>query len=326
MILFLYGEDTYRSKQKLDAIKSKYIDASLGDTNLSVADFADKDIDFTQISRMILAFPFLAKNRLVVLRNLLSKGNKKLLEQMSTFLSKIPESTHLVFYEEDIPDRRTALFKKLTQPISPEASRGLRSQEFKTLESYQLRKWIDEEVRSRGGEIESAAVDKLVQYVGNDLWRLANEIQKVISYTLHVTSADIELLVKPKIEGNIFGMIDALGQKNSGQALNMTRDLIATGENELYILTMIVYQFRNLLIIKDISNNRQPSTINKFQIAKQSGLNPYVVEKTIHQAKNFTFDQLKNIYHKLLDYDIKMKTGALEPKLGLDMLIVELCN
>jgi len=289
----------------------------LGNTNLAILDVGEDNVDFSKIAREILAFPFLAKNRLVVLENLLSKGNKKLLEQITSFLAKIPESTHLVFYEEDIPDRRTSLFKKLNLPKQ--------SQEFKILETYQLRKWIEEEVKKENAKIEPAAVDKLIQYVGNDLWRLSNEIQKVTSYTLQVTGADVELLVKPKIEGNIFGMIDALGQKNSSQALNMTRDLIATGENELYILTMIVYQFRNLLIIKDVIGDNQ-SFANKFQIAKQSGLNPYVVEKSIHQARNFSFEQLKSIYRKLLDYDIKMKTGVLEPKLGLDMLIVELCN
>ena len=81
MILFLYGEDTYRSKQKLDAIKSKYIDASLGDTNLSVMDIADKkDTDFTDITRTVLALPFLAKNRLVIIKNLLNGKKQKLQE------------------------------------------------------------------------------------------------------------------------------------------------------------------------------------------------------------------------------------------------------
>lgn len=362
MILFLYGKDSYRSKQKLDAIKSKYIDASLGDTNLSIADFADKNLDFTQITRMILAFPFLAKNRLVILKNLLSEGNKKLQEQFLGLLEKVPSSTVLIIYESETPDRRTSLFKKLNKPKQ--------SQEFKPLEPSQLKKWIADEVEKQGGKIESQAIEKLIEYVGSDLWRMSNEIQKVATYKYnarssskgvrsigaslpyirnvpsngasdplltselaYINSSDVELLVKPKVEANIFEMIDFIGQKNSEQAIKSLHDLLGKGENELYILTMIVYQFRNLLIIKDILENSKSqetrykqTSINNFQIAKISGLNPYVVQKTMSQAKNYSMNSLRTIYSKLLDYDLKIKTGKIGPKTALDILVIELSS
>lgn len=372
MILFLYGEDTFRSHQKLAQIKAKFIDASLGDTNLSVADCADKDLDYTEITRMVLAMPFLAKSRLVIIKNLLSEGKKKLQEQMIEFLDKIPESTVLVIYESEKVDRRMALFKALNKSTistyeesipstmlsrayslehtrdrsgqvgtsSPPRRCKIQAQEFKLLEPYELKKWIKNEVESQGGTIDNPAIDKLVEYVGNDLWRISNEIRKLTTYNLpagrhglQLTTSEVELLVRPRITANVFDLIDAIGAQNIKRAQSELHKLLNSGQNELYIHTMIVYQFRNLLIIKDLLENQRSKLKNQndnlkiknnVEIAKQSGLHPYVAEKTIAQAKNYTTDRLKEIYQILLDYDIKMKTGKIEPKLALDLLIVDL--
>jgi len=351
----------------------------LGDTNLSVSDFQDKTISYDKVVREILALPFLAKSRLVIFKNLLSDGKKDLQEKILSFLPKIPSSTNLIVYESEVPDRRSALFKKLNQPKI--------SQEFKPLEGRELRGWIKEKVEEEGGKIEEGAIDKIIEYVGNDLWRMSNEISKLVSYSrsevtfstgsrshptrpdsnrdstatrsgdiphsnisdmqpikntsdpllasklAQITSIDVESMVKPKIEGNIFGLIDALGHKKSREAIKLLHDLLASGEHELYIFTMIIYQFRNLLIVKDYLENSKIQDArykkysnNNFQISKDLGLNSYVVQKTVLQAKNFTFDELKGIYHKLFDYDVKIKTGKIEPQTALDILIVELCN
>lgn len=331
MILFLYGDDSYRSKQKLDAIKTKYVDVSLGDMSLAVLDLDIKTNTYDKIVREVLAMPFLSSKRLVIVKNLFSKNNKELQEKMVGFLEKVPETTLLVFYESETPDKRTSLFKKLNKPASPAGGPKV-AQEFKPLEGSQLREWIKNEVETNGGKIDSSVVEKLIEYVGNDLWRLSGEIKKLTSYSLLLTASNVELLVKPKTESNVFNLIDAIGSKNSSRAVTSLHDLISNGEPPLYIFTMIIYQFRNLLIIRDLmensksqaSNNKQFSN-NKFQIAKQSGLNPFVAEKTMAQTRNFTFDKLKHIYQQLLDIDVRIKIGRIDSQTALDILVTELC-
>lgn len=320
MILFLYGEDSYSSRQKLNGIKKKYIDASLGDTNLSVIDLTDKDWNFAKIEQTIQAMPFLAKSRLVIIKNLLSAGGKKLQEKILEYLPKIPSSTNVIFYEDEKFDKRNALYKKLSKKSS-----AIKSQEFKPLSDYQLQDWIKREIVSRNATIEPRAIDQLILYVGGDLWRMSNEIQKVTSYTLQVTRNDVELLVRPKITANVFDLVDALGNKNLARAQAEKRKLLSSGEHELYVLTMIVYQFRNLLIVKDSATCNKRHATNQ-EIAKETKLHPFVVQKTMAQCKNFTMPELKKIYQKLLDVDTKIKSGQIEPGLALDLLIVELCG
>src|SRR4030042_2543084 len=140
MIIFFYGEDTFRLRQKLNQLKEKFVSASFGDTNLAVLDGERTTND--EFFPQILAMPFLAKTRLVIVENLLGKAKKDVIEKIPEGFRKMTASTVLVFVEEGIPDRRTTLFKRLSKE---------RVEEFKLLESDQLKRWIKKEVEARGG-------------------------------------------------------------------------------------------------------------------------------------------------------------------------------
>jgi len=313
MILFFYGEDTFRLRQKLKALKEKFISSSLGETNLVILD--GKTATFDEIMRQILAIPFLSRKRLVIIENILgtdkksarggSASGREIQEKVGQALKKVPESTVLVLVEEGVPDRRTALFRKLNLPK--------RAQEFKLLEGEALRRWIKKEVFERGGAIEPAAIGKLVEYLGSDLWRLNAELSKLIAYQKKVTSETIELLVCSQIEGNIFTLIEATAGRQSSRAIGELYKLFQTGASELYILTMIVYEYRNLLLVKD-SQER----------SRKINLHPYVLAKTLPLVAKYQLAELKKIYPKLLKFETFIKTGKIEPRVALELLVFEL--
>jgi len=312
MILFFYGEDTYRLGQKLKQLKEKFISSSLGDTNLSVLD--GKTVTYDEIARQILALPFLARKRLVIIESIISEGRKEVQEKMVDFLGHIPDSTVVVFSEEGLPDRRTALFKKLNKPGQ--------AQEFKFLQDEKLRLWVRKEITSRGGEIETLALTKMIEYVGSDLWRMSNEIGKLIAYKKQITSENIELLVQSQIQANIFDLIDATASRQTTKAINELYKLFQKGSAEVYILTMIVYEYRNLLIVKDIQE-RTPR-ISRWELAKKACLHPYVLGKTLALSQKYTLEKLKEIYGKLLDFETSIKIGKIESKLALELVMFEL--
>ncbi len=314
MILFLYGEDNYRLKQKLKEIKQKYLDQSATDANFSVLNYEDNN-DFSKIKSDIEAMPFLADKRMVVLENYLKSQSNKLQEDLKDYLDKIPETTIVIFMEEGTPDKRKALFKDLKKKAD-------RSWEFLTLRPYELEKWIRAEVSKQGGKIDNQTVQLLASYVGPDLWQMQNEIDKLVLYKGkdQITNPDVELLVKAKLNTNIFNLIDALGFKDAKKATNLLEELFESGENEVYIMTMVIYQFRNILIVKDLLERGE----NRDKIGKKVRMHPFVLQKTLTQAKNFTIERLKEIYQKLADTDLAIKTGQMEPKIALDLLLVEL--
>ncbi len=309
MILFLYGEDNFRSRQKLNQIREKYLTSS-GDVNLVILE--NPDIKFEDFKSYVEALPFLVEKRLVVARNFLGKIKKELSEKIVKYLDSVPETTVLVFWEEGTLDKRGALFSKLNK-IS-------KFQEFNLLLGADLTKWIREEVKRLGGEISPLAAELLASYVGSDLWQMDQEIKKLVNFDPEVTAENIEKLVNANLSSNIFNMVDALGQKNSKKALKIMHELLETGENEMYLLTMITRQIRNILLVKDCLSE----DFSRYAISKILKLHPFVVQKAIVQAANFSFEELKNIYEKLLETDIAIKTGRLEPILALDLLVVNL--
>lgn len=325
MILFFFGPDNYRLKQKVKALKEKFISSSLGDTNLAVLD--GKTLTYDIFMRQVLALPFLSKKRLVIVENLLISKRKSTktsepvkdddkLEKIIALLKKIPETTVLVFVEEGNPDKRTALYKKLNQ-------KG-QAQEFELLEEDQLKRWIKKEVESRGGSIEAPAVNLLVEYIGNDLWRLSSELDKLTAYSKQLTAENIETLVKSKTESDIFKLVDAIGSKNLKSALLELQNLEENGEHDLYILTMIVYQYRNLLTIKDYMERYNNS--DHWAMSKKLGMHPFVVQKTMYQAKNYSIEDLKENYKKLADFDLAIKTGKIESRTALTLLLAKLTS
>ena len=72
----------------------------------------------------------------------------------------------------------------------------------------------------------------------------------------------------------------------------------------------LLNQFRNLLIIK--------------QSPKNSGLHPFVVQKSSYLCNQFSIEQLKKIYQKIFQVDSDIKTGKIEPELALDLLLSEI--
>jgi DNA polymerase-3 subunit delta len=83
---------------------------------------------------------------------------------------------------------------------------------------------------------------------------------------------------------------------------------------------MINFQFRNLLIIKDLMEKNIPY----YSISKITKMHPFVVRKTYEQANKFTSRELKKIYQKIFQVDLSIKTGKIDPTTALDFLIVSI--
>ena len=323
MIIFLYGEDTYRSSQKLQQIKDKYIkEVDKSGLDLSVLDGAT--LKFEEFNQHVKASPFMARKRMVIIRNLISENKSKEIQKEVVELlnqeSQTPDQDNILVFWEDTDHSKTKSKNALWDRLIKEKF----AQEFKPLTPTQLNTWITKEFQKRNAKIEKNAIPLLAATVGNDLWQMTNEIEKLINFRQDkiIASSDIENLVKAKYDDDIFKMVDALGNKNKKQALKLISDQIHLGSNEMYLLSMLIRQFRILLLIKDLQ--KANPNITKDKIAKELSLHPFVVQKALYQARNFTLEQLKNIYQMLLGTDLQIKTSSAKPKLLFDMLITQI--
>lgn len=320
MLLFLYGEDTFRSRQKLNQIKDR---ARKSDPqNLNMTQFEGEEAEFEKIKKAVMAAPFLVRYRLVILENILFSGKKELKDKLAKFLkeNKVPKTTNLVFWEGGMPNEKEALFKILLEKAD-------QAENFKLLSYYEVIRWISREVKKEGGTITQEAASLLASLVGNNLWQAFSEIRKLVLYKKNskfwvIVPEDVERLVSASFEANIFNFIDAIVTKNRKEALKLLHNQIIKGEEEIYLLSMIAYQFRNMILISELTQKGK----SQAQISSEAKIHPYVVKKLQKVAQNFDLERLKEIYKKLLQMDWNLKRTTNNSLLSFDILVYELCE
>ncbi len=306
MILFLYGPDTFRSRQKLNEIKARYQKVHKTGLNLKYFDF--KKEKFQDFRDSLAPTPMFKEKKLFILFNAFSGQDFK--QEFLKWAKKNAEAEDIIlFYQQGDVAKRDSLFKFLKAKA--------KAQEFKPLTGLKLKNWVQKEFGEHQATINPSALDKLIDFVGQDLWQMSNEIKKLSTYTKTISEQDIELLVKAKIEPGIFKTIDAVAVRNKKLALHLLHQHLEKGDAPLYLLSMINFQFRNLLIVKDLMEQQKPY----YTILKEAKLHPFVVKKSIAQAQRFTLEELKKIFRKIFQTDLDIKTGRIEPELALDLLI-----
>jgi DNA polymerase-3 subunit delta len=318
MIYFLYGEDSYRSKQKLGEIIDGYKKVHKSGLNLIYIDAKEKKFgDFYSNFKITSMF---AEKKLIILKNVFE--NLKFQEEFTKEFKKIEEIKDIVvIYENDSVDKRGKFFKILEKAACLPAGMA-KAQDFNFLQGAGLKNWIKKEFEKHGTKIDVMAENMFFDLCQKDLWKNAGDIKKLCDFKMGgvINREDVALHIRPKIENDIFKTIEALASKNKKLALTLFHKHLDNGDNALYILSMVAYQFRNLLILKELMEKNVPYGL----IAKKSGLHPFVVQKTFYLCNQFSMPELKKIYNKIFQTDADIKIGKIEPEMAIDILVSEI--
>jgi DNA polymerase-3 subunit delta len=310
MILFLYGPDTYRSRQKLNEIINHYQKIHKSGFNLKYFDL-EKD-SFQQFKEAIDSLSMFKEKKLLVLKN--ASSNLDFKEKFLKDLKRFQNSKEIIlFYEKELP-LKDDFFEKLKK-VS-------RFQEFNFLEGERLKIWVKNKFKDYQKDIKIKALEKLIDYLGNNLWQIDNEIKKLVLYKKEgiIEEKDIDILVRPEVENDIFKTIKAVASKNKKRALSLLRNHLEKGDSPHYILAMLNFQFRSLLIVRDFIEKKKPLK----EILKKIPLSPLVIKKSYFLAQKFSFQELKKIYQELFQLDFQIKVGKIKPETALELFIAKL--
>ena len=315
MLYFLFGPDTYRSREKLKELIKKYQDS------FEIQKINGQSISFNELRNKIASASLLSTKRLFVIENL--SQNKSQREMAEFFRQyKLSKGDILIFYEEEV-DKKTSLYKFLS--ISPKGGGG-GVFEFDFLKGEELKKWARDYVKNNpnysGGKIEPAALEELLMTGNNNLWALSRELDKLLAYNKNITLENVRLLTQPNFDDNIFNLTDAIGHGDKVKALELLNRQLETGMQPIYLLSMIIRQFRILIQVKEVAGEER--FVNYNFVAKELGLHPFVVQKSIAQSKKYSFEELEKIYRGLQEVDLKLKTSKLSAESLFNFLIIKI--
>jgi DNA polymerase-3 subunit delta len=302
----LYGSEEYLKKLYRDKLRAAILPEG-GDMNYAC--FEGKNIEPRKVAEIAQTLPFFSERRLIVLEN---SGFFKNQNELSELLEGTPDTTVIIFVETEI-DKRSKLFKMVRDAGTVSEMNGL--------DEKNLKLFVTSLLEQERKKITEANINYLLDKTGADMTNLCNEVNKLISYTTGrdvILAEDIDAVVTAQITGKIFLMIDAIGSKQSGKALDLYYDLISVREKPLSILYLITRHFNILLQAKDL----QALGYSSSSIGEMVGVPPFAVNKYLGQAKNFTVKRLKDALEFGADIEEQIKTGRMIEKIGVELFII----
>lgn len=316
MFYVFHGKDTHSQAETLATLRNKMGDPAMLDLNTTKF---EKPPTLSELKNACQAMPFLADVRLILTYGFLSRNlDKATLKELSDFLSNLPKTARLFFFESESL-RATHKIVKLA-----ESNENGYVKLFGKLEGRALERWIVKKVTAGNGRISPHAANLLATNVGSDLAILENEIEKLLLYKMEaqIEASDVLLLSPYAAEANIFDLVDAIGSRNSQKAALLFQTKLTEGADPFYLFSMFIRQFRLLIQVKELADKGMQAAA----IAKEMKIHSFVSGKLFQQSRGFTLKQLEQIYTHLLDIDVQVKTGRSDMMTALNLLVAEVSH
>jgi DNA polymerase-3 subunit delta len=330
----LVGEDDYSIRQALEEIKKAIGDATALMTNTTVLE--GPQVTPEQLQAACQAVPFLADKRLVIVEGLLERfepkgrpARKKSTRQDAqagehqAFIASVknlPPFTELVIIGAGI---RPGASSKNGNPLLLGLAAVTKVRHFPRLSHKELVPWIERRVAAAGGGISPAAAALLARFVGNDLWVMSGEVDKLALFAgeRRIEEADVRAVVSYAREASVFAMVDAILESRDAAAQQLLQQLLREGETPSQLLFRLANQVRTIFQIREMRGRG----ISRGEIQARLGLtSDFVLRKAWDQADKYSPRRIRDVYHRLLEADVAIKTGKYDGELAIDILIAEM--
>lgn len=328
-VYLLWGEERSLREELLSLIKQQVLKA--GATDFGVTVLGGKDLSADRIIETADTTPFFSENQLIIIDNWErlrsgkqtesgSEKNKSEEQRLIQYLTNVPAFSCLVFTCDEKVDRRKKLYLALEQ-------QGL-AVELAPLKGAALERWVAQQAGELGKRFESGVMAFIVNEVGTsehvDLTMLKQELTKIALYVgnrKEITKQDAQKVLTRTPESSVFALVDAVGHRNAGKAMQLWDDLRIAGQEPLKMLNMIARQIRMIWQARQLLDAGYAID----QVAGKIGCHPYVAQRVAGQGKNFTSRQLRTALENLQEADWSVKSGTSDAETMMQLLIVKLC-
>lgn len=299
-IYFLHGEEPYYIDRICDFLETKVIPEPDKAFNQTVV--YGKDMSMSAVLGAAKRFPMMADRQLVIVKEaqeIGDLGQEKSRALLLQYVQKPLPSTILVFAHKNKKlDNRTNVGKELDKKDYLIES--------KKMYDNQLPKWISELVKEKGHTIGDKVAIVLSEYIGNDLNRINNEVDKLLinfQTKVDITEDIIAKYIGISKEYNTFELQSAIAVKNGLKANKIINYFEANPKNNplIPIIALLFGYFCKLILI------HQTKDKSKTSIASVLKLNPFFVDEYLTASKNYPIDKVVKVISYLRIADLQSK-------------------
>ena len=307
-VYLLYGDEDYLKLQ----YKNKLLQALVteGDT-MNFSRFEGKEAQVPALIDLAETMPFFAEHRVILVED--SGFFKNAAPQLAEYLPDMPETTCMIFIEKEV-DKRSKTYKSL-KDIG-------RMVEFKTPDEKMLTRWVLTVLQKNGKKLTQPTMQLFLEKAGNSMGNIDRELEKLICYVGDreiIQMDDVEEICTGQTENRIFDMIHMMAEKRQKEALELYYDLLALKEPPMRILFLLVRQFNILLQVKTMV----AAGMEQNQIADRAGLRSFTIRRYRSEAGHFSVQKLKEALRDCARADEDVKTGRLDDRLSVELILVK---
>ncbi len=318
LILFA-GTEEYMKREAIAALRKSLLPEGLEALNETVLESPTA----VQITDAADTMPMMCDRRIVVVRDWAamlpgkSKDEENEVAHLEKWMQNPPESCVTVFTFRTDPDNRkkaTVLLRKKATVI-----------DFDPLNDAQLKQWANSRLKPYGKKIGADAVSMLVFMAGRELTRLSGEIDKLAAYVgdaANVEAADVQVIVPPSLEYNVFELMNHLLAGKLGEAQKMLNSLLQNGQNPVGLLAMLSRQLRQLTHMRYALDAGQ----TVISVQETLKLHPYAAKQLARQAKLRPADTFHALFEQAVEYDFSIKSGRVRDGEALGALMIAIAN
>jgi DNA polymerase-3 subunit delta len=313
-IYFLMGDEPYYIDIVSDYIEKKVLSEEEKGFNQTV--LYGRDVSVEDIISTAKRYPMMAQRQVVIVKE--AQDLSRYIDKFESYADNPMLSTVLVIcYKYKTLDKR----KKVTKLL---AKNGL-VYESKKLYENQVGDWIKRILASKKYTIEPKATAMLVEFLGTNLGKINNELEKlqiILPKGSVISPKDIEENIGFSKDFNVFELRKAIGERNQLKAYTIAKNFANNPkENPMVVTTSLVFGFFIQLLKYHGLKDKNPKNV-----AAVIGVNPYFLKEYDVALKNYPMKKVSQIVASLRDIDVKSKGVGASSLSNSDLLREMLYN
>ena len=293
-VYWLEGEEEYYIDQVIDYAEHHLLPEAEAEFNLTV--FYGKDADWTAVINACRRYPMFAEKQVVVLKE---AQHMKDIDKLEGYIAApLATTIFVVGYKAKGVDKRTKLYKTLQSHAEVLTT--------KKIGEGKMQEWIIELAKSKGYSIQPKSASLLEEHTGNDLSRIANEIDKLSVNLQHkktIDDDDIEKFIGISKEYNVFELQAAIAKKDLAKSLKIINYFNANPKAAAIqmVLPALYAYFSKIFAVYGLNDKSDGALKPLFYF------NPVSLSQAKDAMKNYGYGGIEKILLLLHHYDLKSK-------------------
>lgn len=303
-----HGTSSYLS---LEAVH-KYINKIREESSSQSVDILDADtIPAQKIIDTVSSPSLFTKKRTIFLKRVYkNKERTELTETLIEILREDKGEDLLIIWEDQKIRSNTKYYKFFKKNNSVEEVNKLNKRTFFS--------WLRQELEKQDMKIEQSVIRELAERTNWDPERCKNEIVKLKLNNPEkiIQKEDIEDLIPDTLEKEIWDLTDAINQEDKMKSVSILDRLSSQSTDANYILAMLARNLRLIYLVKNLSEEGKDSRT----ISSLLKIPPFTTPTLLKTSSKYSYEKIVFLYGKLSNLDFKMKTGKIDPYLGLTLI------